>query len=124
MKRLWAFLTIMLLPMCTPVHAQGMQTNFYGKPVMCGSPEEQIAMWQQLKDDNFMPLIGFRGNSFLQDGQKFEVDYFVMYDPEGEKIAIMERQASGFQCVIAGGTGNVTFDPDEMRDIIGWEILD
>ena len=123
MKQIWACLTIMLLPMCTPVHAD-TQTNFYGKPVLCGTPEQQIEMWQQLKNDNFMPLIGFRGNSFLQDGKKFEVDYFVMYDPDSEKIAIMERQPSGFQCVIAGGSGNVTFDPDEMRDIIGWEILD
>ena len=38
-----------------------------------------------------------------------------------KQITIIERQDSGFQCLIAGGTGTVTFDPEEIRALSGWD---
>ena len=123
MKFTGAALVALLLGMCTPVHAE-VQTNFYGKPVLCATAENNLQAWRQLKDDDMLPLMGFEGNSFLQDGSKFEVNYYVMYDQTEEQVAIVEVQPSGFTCIIAGGTGDVIFDTDELKDVIGWEALD
>ena len=128
MKFTTAAVLALFLGMCTPVHAEHVPlevpTNFYGKPVLCATPEDNLQAWQQLKNDNMLPLMAFQGNSFLQDGSKFEVDYYVMFDATEQQVAIVEVQPSGFTCIIAGGTGSVTFDTDELKDIIGWEALD
>lgn len=105
------------------VHAQEKRTNFYGKPVMCTPLEQAMGMWVQIKKDDMKPLLGFRGNSFLDDGRKFDVDYFILYDAEEQQIVVVERQDNGFQCLIAGGTGNVTFDPEKLNDLIGWDDI-
>ena len=91
---------------------------------LCAPPEDNMAAWQQLKDDGMVPLMGFPGNSFLNDGQKFKVNYFIAYDQEEQKVAVVEVQPTGFTCIIAGGTGNVIFDTEHLRDLIGWEELD
>ena len=123
MKSISAILCALTLAMCTPVHAE-IQTNFLGKPVLCAPIENNMQAWQQLKDDDMLPLMGFAGNSFLQDGSKFSVNYYVMFDAEEQQVAIVEVQPSGFTCIIAGGTGDVIFDGDELKDVIGWEALD
>ena len=123
MKLILATLLSLTFAMCTPVHAD-FQTNFYGKPVLCAPPEDNMMAWQQLKDDGMVPLMGFPGNSFLNDGQKFKVNYFIAYDQEEQKVAVVEVQPTGFTCIIAGGTGNVIFDTEHLRDLIGWEELD
>ena len=46
-----------------------------------------------------------------------------MYNPNEQSIVIVERQDSGFQCLIAGGTGNVEFDPQMLQDLIGWNDI-
>lgn len=122
MKKLWAILLAAALAYCTPVQAQeGKKLNFFGKPVICAQIFEAPEMWKQVKEDDMVPLLGFRGNSFLQDGSKFESDYFILYDHAEQQITIIERQDNGFQCLIAGGTGYVTFDPDELADLTGWD---
>jgi len=124
MKTLWATILAAALAYCTPVQAQEQEApklNMFGKPVICAQIWEAPEMWKQIKDDNMVPLLGFRGNSFLQDGTKFESDYIVLYDHEEQQITIIERQDNGFQCLIAGGTGNVIFDPDELEALTGWD---
>ena len=123
MKFIIATLLFYTLAMCTPVHAE-MPTNFFGKPVLCAPAEGNMRAWQELKNDNMLPLMGFPGNSFLQDGTKFEVNYYVMFDQAEQQVAIVEVQKSGFTCIIAGGTGVVIFDTEELKDRIGWEALD
>ena len=102
---------------------QPPQATFFSKPVLCTPLEKSMDMWAQIKRDGMKPLVGFRGNSFLDDGSKFNVDYFVMYNPNEQSIVIVERQDSGFQCLIAGGTGNVEFDPQMLQDLIGWNDI-
>ena len=99
------------------------QATFFAKPVLCTPLEKSMDMWAQIKRDDMKPLIGFRGNSFLEDGTKFNVDYFVMYDMKEQEIVVVERQDTGFQCLIAGGTGTVSFDPEVLRDLIGWNDI-
>ena len=102
---------------------QPPQATFFSKPVLCTPLEKSMDMWAQIKRDGMKPLVGFRGNSFLDDGSKFNVDYFVMYNPNEQSIVIVERQDSGLQCLIAGGTGNVEFDPQMLQDLIGWNDI-
>lgn len=121
MKTLWATMLAAALAYCTP--AAAVETSFFGKPVLCGTAEKNTAMWQQIKDDGMAPLLGFAGNSFLDDGTKFNASFFVMYNPEEQIITIVEVQENGFQCLIAGGSGDVRFDPDELKELIGWDDL-
>ena len=125
MKKIWALFLVLALTTCHPAIAQEEkkpgQLSFFGKPVICAQVWEAPEMWKQIKDDDMLPLIAWRGNSFLQDGTKFQSDYFVMYDHLEKQITIIERQDSGFQCLIAGGTGTVTFDPEEIRALSGWD---
>ena len=53
---------------------QPPQATFFSKPVLCTPLEKSMDMWAQIKRDGMKPLVGFRGNSFLDDGSKFNVD--------------------------------------------------
>ena len=51
-------------------------------------------------------------------------DFFILYDPEDEQVTIVERQDYGmFTCIVSGGTGDVQFDPGEIKSLIGWDDI-
>lgn len=108
-----------------PVQAQGPMAGLYSKPVMCAPTlDEAMAMLSQIKKDGMQPLLYFRGNSFNGDGSKFNSDFFVLYDPEDDQVTVVERQDFGmFTCILSGGTGDVQFDPEEIKALIGWDDI-
>ena len=86
--------------------------------------EEALDMLSQIKVDGMKPLMYFRGNSFNGDGSKFMSDFFILYDPEDEQVTVVERQDFGmFTCIVSGGTGDVQFDPEEIKSLIGWDDI-
>mgnify|MGYP000937045138 FL=1 len=92
--------------------------QLYGKPVPCGDGGIALDMWNQLYKDDMQPLLGFKGNSFKTDGSKHDTMYFVMYDAKDQQIAVVEKMLTGGTCLIAGGTGNVSFDTDFLNKLI------
>ena len=107
------------------IQAQGPKAQLYSKPVLCAATlEEALDMLSQIKVDGMKPLMYFRGNSFNGDGSKFLSDFFILYDPEDEQVTIVERQDFGmFTCIVSGGTGDVQFDPEEIKSLIGWDDI-
>ena len=107
------------------VEAEGPKAGLYSKPVMCAATlDEAMAMLSQIKKDGMQPLLYFRGNSFNGDGSKFNSDFFVLYDPEDQQVTVVERQDFGmFTCILSGGTGDVQFDPEEIKALIGWDDI-
>lgn len=104
---------------------EGPRAQLYQKPVLC-APDLELAMEMltQVKKDGMKPLMYFYGNSFNGDGSGFKSDFFVMFDPEDDQVTIIERQPmNGFTCLLAGGTGNVEFDPEVIQSIIGWDDI-
>jgi len=108
-----------------PKNFGGPKAQLYSKPVLCAPTlEEAMDMLSQIKEDGMKPLMYFRGNSFNGDGSKFMSDFFILYDPEDEQVTIVERQDYGmFTCIVSGGTGDVQFDPDEIKSLIGWSDI-
>ena len=108
-----------------PKNFGGPKAQLYSKPVLCAPTlEEAMEMLSQIKEDGMKPLMYFRGNSFNGDGSKFMSDFFILYDPEDEQVTIVERQDYGmFTCIVSGGTGNVQFDPEEIKALIGWSDI-
>ena len=104
---------------------EGPKAQLYSKPVMCApNMENAIDLLSQVKKDGMKPLLYFYGNSFNGDGSKFNADFFIMYDPSDLQIVILERQSiDGFTCILTGGTGNVEFDPEAIKAIIGWSDI-
>tara|TARA_Y100000004_G_scaffold179833_1_gene223851 strand:- start:4822 stop:5241 length:420 start_codon:yes stop_codon:yes gene_type:complete len=104
---------------------QGPKAQLYSKPVLCASTlEEAVAMLSQVKKDGMKPLMYFRGNSFNGDGSKFMSDMFILFDPEDDQVTVIERQDYGmFTCILSGGTGDVQFDPEEIKALIGWSDI-
>ena len=92
--------------------------QLYGKPVPCGDGDIALEMWEQLYADKLQPLVGFKGNAFRTDGSKHDTMYFVMYDAEDQQIAVVEKMPTGGTCLIAGGTGNVSFDKEFLNKLI------
>mgnify|MGYP003309090866 CR=1 FL=1 len=92
--------------------------QLYGKPVPCGDGNIAIEMWDQLYKDEMQPLLGFKGNAFRTDGSKHDTLYIVMYDAKDQQIAVVEKMPTGGTCLIAGGTGNVSFDQDQLNRLI------
>ena len=107
------------------VEAEGPKAGLYSKPVLCAATlQEAMDMLSQIKEDGMRPLMYFRGNSFNGDGSKFNSDFFILYDPEDEQITVVERQDYGmFTCILSGGTGDVQFDPQEIKSLIGWSDI-
>ena len=107
------------------IQTQGPKATLYSKPVLCAPTlEEALDMLSQIKVDGMKPLMYFRGNSFNGDGSKFMSDFFILYDPEDEQVTIVERQDYGmFTCIVSGGTGDVQFDPGEIKSLIGWDDI-
>lgn len=107
------------------VEAEGPRAGLYSKPVLCAATlQEAMDMLSQIKEDGMKPLMYFRGNSFNGDGSKFNSDFFILYDPEDEQITVVERQDYGmFTCILSGGTGDVQFDPEEIKALIGWDDI-
>ena len=108
-----------------PKNFGGPKAQLYSKPVLCAPTlEEAMDMLSQIKVDGMKPLMYFRGNSFNGDGSKFMSDFFILYDPEDEQVTIVERQDYGmFTCIVSGGTGDVQFDPEEIKSLIGWDDI-
>ena len=108
-----------------PKNFGGPKAQLYSKPVLCAPTlEEALDMLSQIKVDGMKPLMYFRGNSFNGDGSKFMSDFFILYDPEDEQVTIVERQDFGmFTCIVSGGTGDVQFDPQEIKSLIGWDDI-
>ena len=108
-----------------PKNFGGPKAQLYSKPVLCAPTlEEAMEMLSQIKVDGMKPLMYFRGNSFNGDGSKFMSDFFILYDPEDEQVTIVERQDYGmFTCIVSGGTGDVQFDPEEIKSLIGWDDI-
>ena len=108
-----------------PKNFGGPKAQLYSKPVLCAPTlEEAMDMLSQIKVDGMKPLMYFRGNSFNGDGSKFMSDFFILYDPEDEQVTIVERQDFGmFTCIVSGGTGDVQFDPQEIKSLIGWDDI-
>ena len=108
-----------------PKNFGGPKAQLYSKPVLCAPTlEEAMDMLSQIKVDGMKPLMYFRGNSFNGDGSKFMSDFFILYDPEDEQVTIVERQDYGmFTCIVSGGTGDVQFDPEEIKSLIGWSDI-
>lgn len=104
---------------------EGPKAQLYSKPVMCAhNMETAIDLLSQVKKDGMKPLLYFYGNSFNGDGSKFNADFFIVYDPSDLQIVILERQSmDGFTCILTGGTGNVEFDPEAIKAIIGWSDI-
>jgi hypothetical protein len=109
-------------------HAQEVEepkAQLYQKPVLCApTPQDALEMLVQVKKDGMKPLLYFYGNSFNSDASSFKSDFFILFDPEDDQITIVEKQPmNGFTCILSGGTGNVEFDPDVIKAIIGWEDI-
>tara|TARA_B100000900_G_scaffold413757_1_gene438504 strand:+ start:4311 stop:4730 length:420 start_codon:yes stop_codon:yes gene_type:complete len=103
----------------------GAKAQLYNKPILCAPTlEEAMDMLSQIKTDGMKPLMYFRGNSFNGDGSKFMSDFFILYDPEDSQVTVVERQDYGmFTCILTGGTGDVQFDTEEIKALIGWEDI-
>ena len=104
---------------------EGPSAQMMAKPVICAPVDggQSMEMLSQIKKDGMKPLLYFRGNSFLDDGRKFNADFFMMYNAKEEIMAFIERQDNGFTCLIAGGTGDVVFDPETLESLIGWNDI-
>ena len=104
---------------------EGPSAPLYNKPVICAPTlDSAMEMLSQVKKDGMKPLMYFYGNSFNGDGSRFKSDFFVMFDPEDDQVTIVERQPmNGFTCILAGGTGNVEFNPEAIQGIIGWNDI-
>ena len=105
--------------------AEGPRAQLYQKPVLCAPTlEDAMNMLTQVKKDGMKPLMYYYGNSFNGDGSGFKSDFFILFDPEDDQVTIVERQPmNGFTCLLAGGTGNVEFDPNTIKEIIGWNDI-
>ena len=103
----------------------GPKAQLFSKPVLCAPTlDEAMDMLSQIKKDGMKPLMYFRGNSFNGDGSKFMSDMFILFDPEDDQVTIVERQDYGmFTCILSGGTGDVQFDPEEIKALIGWSDI-
>jgi len=115
-----------LLLSATVATANELRTDvvqLYGKPVPCGDGNIAMEMWDQLYKDEMQPLIGFKGNAFRTDGSKHDTLYFIMYDAKDQQIAVVEKMPTGGTCLIAGGTGNVSFDTDMLNKLIVTEQM-
>ena len=77
-------------------------------------------MMQQIKEDGMKPLMYWRGNSFNGDNTKFLSNFFLLYDPDDEQLTVVEQQASGFTCIVTGGTGDVNFNYQEIESMLMW----
>ena len=123
---LGAFVAFFVMFLATVAFAQEAETptsTLYQKPVICAPTQENaVKILQQIKKDGMKPLMYFRGNSFNNDGSRFNSDIFILFDGV-EIVTVVEIQNNGFTCVLSGGTGNVEFDPDILRDLIGWENI-
>ena len=97
--------------------------QLFGKPVPCGDKEIAIEMWNQLYVDEMQPIIGFKGNAFRNNGSKHDTLYIVMYDAKDQQIAVIEQMPQGGTCLIAGGTGNVSFDTEMLNRLIVTEQM-
>ena len=104
---------------------QGPKAQLFSKPVLCAPTlEEAVDLLSQVKKDGMKPLMYFRGNSFNGDGSKFMSDMFILFDPEDDQVTVIERQDYGmFTCILSGGTGDVQFDPEEIKALIGWSDI-
>ena len=97
--------------------------QLFGKPVPCGDKQIAIEMWNQLYVDEMQPIVGFKGNAFRNDGSKHDTLYIVMYDAKDQQIAVIEQMPQGGTCLIAGGTGNVSFDTEMLNRLIVTEQM-
>lgn len=123
---LGAFIAFIVMFLAMLAFAQeGPKAQLYSKPVICASTENNLNMQMltQIKADGMNPLMYWRGNSYNEDGTKFTSDFFILFDAEDDQVVVLERQDNGFHCIVSGGTGNITFDPQKLSNIIGWSDI-
>lgn len=126
---LGAFIMLFVMMLAFAAFAQeteeGPMAQLYQKPVLCAPTlEDAMEMLTQVKKDGMKPLLYFYGNSFNGDSSSFKSDFFILFDPTDNQITIVERQPmNGFTCLLAGGSGNVEFDPEVIKGIIGWDDI-
>ena len=118
MKYLQAMIMVIFASAAAATEVSKDIVQLYGKPVPCGDGGIALEMWNQLYKDEMQPLLGFKGNAFRTDGSKHDTMYFVMYDAKDQQIAVVEKMPTGGTCLIAGGTGNVSFDQDFLNKLI------
>lgn len=118
MKYLQAIIIMMFASATAATEVSKEMVQLYGKPVPCGDGGIALDMWNQLYADEMQPLLGFKGNAFRTDGSKHDTMYFIMYDAKDKQIAVIEKMPTGGTCLIAGGTGNVSFDTDFLNKLI------
>ena len=115
MKRIALLITI-ILASCHPAYAEDAKAHLYNKPVLCADSEQKaIEMMKTIKSDGMKPLMFWRGNSFNGDSTRFNSNFFILYDHVENQLTVIEQQDTGFTCIISGGTGNVSFLPDEIQ---------
>lgn len=118
------FVTMLVFAAFSQEAEEGPMAQLYQKPVLCAPElEDAIEMLTQVKKDGMKPLLYFYGNSFNGDTSSFKSDFFILFDPSDDQITIVERQLNGFTCLLAGGSGNVEFDPETIKEIIGWDDI-
>jgi len=127
MFKKFLILTTLLFTSCVSnaQDLEGPSAPLYSKPVICAPTlNDAMEMLSQVKKDGMKPLMYFYGNSFNGDGSGFKSDFFLLFDPTDNQVTIVERQPmNGFTCLLAGGTGNVEFDPVAIKAIIGWDDI-
>lgn len=112
-------LVIALLMFTTTASAEGPLALLYNKPVLCGDSQQKAQeMLDQIKKDGMRPLMYWRGNSFNGDKTRFMSNFFVLYDHTDSQVTVIEQQDNGFSCILSGGTGNVNFQPDEIKHLL------
>jgi len=115
MKRITLYLTL-ILASCHPAYAEEATAQLYNKPVLCAESEQKaIEMLDTIRGDGMKPLMYWQGNSFNGDSTRFNSNFFILYDHVDNQLTVIEQQDTGFTCIISGGTGNISFQPDEIQ---------
>ena len=95
--------------------------EFFNKPIICMDKNLLIS---NSKENGLYPLVGALGNSFTgstTEGESIEEVFFlVVYNPERGNYSFIQFHKNGQGCMLGGGWNGLMFDPDEIKEQIGW----
>lgn len=95
-------------------------TALLAKPVNCANTiEDGKGLFYGFYQLGLKPIMAFTGSSYTKEGFTFASTYYIMYNIEDDKIAVLEAGPNGRVCVITGASAAwVSFDGDELSESI------
>ena len=95
------------------------ETDLMAKPIPCADAEVGRSILYGFYELGLRPIMGFVGTSYTSAGKRYPSDYYILYNPEDNQLAIIEKFINGQICVVTGVSKSwMSFDSEKLEGLI------